>query len=121
MPKTKACALRAIGKSFINHFSCKPLMPSVRWLSPKPRTSLYGFGSIEKKNIYLTCDCAVFAGVVPIRIAQRIVVKETSDRGSTNQQIDVRQAEMVLSLLRSSVDGNINPQMIESVGRMDES
>jgi Putative zinc dependent peptidase (DUF5700) len=40
---------------------------------------------------------------------------ETSRHELLNRQVDLTQAEMMLSLLRSSVDGNIGPPMIESV------
>ncbi|MFZ0063889.1 MAG: DUF5700 domain-containing putative Zn-dependent protease [Pyrinomonadaceae bacterium] len=44
-----------------------------------------------------------------------IAARETNRHESANRQVDFTQAEMVLNLLRSSANGNVDPQMIEYV------
>ncbi len=75
----------------------------------------YGFGVLKRKKSILAAIALFLMVWCPFGSHSSRVMEETSQGVSAKQQIDVRQADMVLSLLRSSGDGNIKPQMIESV------
>ena len=71
---------------------------------------------VLRSGTFILAAAALFLPVVcPFGTGTSIVVGETRPRESVDRRVDFIQAEMVLSLLRSSYDGKVNPQMIEPV------
>lgn len=71
---------------------------------------------ILRSGTFILAVASLFLSVAcPFGSGSSIVVGETRSHESVDLHVDFIQAEMVLSLLRSSADGKVNPEMIESV------
>src|SRR4029453_16762083 len=85
-------------------------------LAIKPEDfSAMALGVLKRKTSILAAIALFLLMCCPLGSHSSIVMEKTSQGVSATQQIDVSQADMVLSLLRNSGDGNIKPQVIESL------